>query len=80
MGVGFSKIDRKGRVLIPRVFREVFPPGTNVVIEMTPEGELIVRKAEDAEEIINKIKSIKLRGDKKKIKANAEEGKHMYWG
>mgnify|MGYP000672151040 FL=1 len=80
VGVGFSRIDKKGRILIPKAFREHFAPGTLVTIEMTPDGDLIIRKASNAEEIIQKIKNIKLKGDKNKIYADAEEGKHMFWG
>ena len=80
MGVGYSKVDKKGRILIPKVFRNIFTPGTKVTIEITPEGELLIRKAMDADEIIRKIRSIKLSGDKKASHENAEKGKHMLWG
>jgi len=78
--VGYSKVDKKGRILIPKAFRNIFAPGTKVVIEITPGGELLVRKAMNADEIIRKIRSIKLSGDKKASRENAEKGKHMLWG
>lgn len=78
--MGYSNVDRKGRILIPKAFRDVFSPGTPVVIEMTPEGYLIIRKAVDVEKLISLIKNIKLQGDKSRVRDNAEKGKHVFWG
>lgn len=80
VGVGYSKVDKKGRILIPKAFRNIFAPGTKVIIEVTPKGELLIRKAVDADEIIRKIRSIRLSGDKKAAREDAEKGKHMLWG
>jgi len=51
-----------------------------VTIEITPNGELIIRRTLNTDELIEKIKSIRLRGDKTRVAADAERGKHMLWG
>jgi len=80
MGVGKTvEMDERGRITIPAEIRKAI--GKNkFVVELINEKTIILRPVEDKHEIVKKILSIKLVGDKKRSSADAAYIKDFYGG
>ena len=81
MGVGKTvKIDKKWRILIPKEIRKYFKIGDEVMITLDKDGKVVIKKTKDWKRKIEEIKSIKLKGDKSKIRLDAAKVKDEFGG
>lgn len=80
VGVGeIVKIDDKGRITIPNNIRKTI--GKNIFrIELIGKDTIILKVFEDKNELIEKIKAIKLMGDKEKAITDAAIVKDKFGG
>lgn len=73
------EMDSKGRITIPANIRKIV--GKKVFrIELANKDTIILRAIEDKRDLVEKISSIKLVGDKERVSVDAATVKDLYGG
>lgn len=73
------KIDSKGRITLPISVRKIVGKGV-FKVELADKNTIILRVLEDRHELVERVRDIKLMGDKERAHVDAATVKDYYGG